>query len=533
MDIATLAVTLGIIGSIATVMAFLYSVIFGPRGLVEYFENRHRSAASSDRAGLTVLPKSKDYSKGIEPVSRDIMRGDNQKALTAIEEIYGLDELNSVSDPLSKATILLHEGEARAYLGQKEAIGILREVIDLIESTTTHNEYQSHYKEHLLGRAHNDIGYVYRSFRDYGDAVKEYLRALPHLRLSSNEVAYSETLRNLGYVYSRQGKLESAELICRDALELSRKTGDRRGEALSQNTLGLVYVGGKQYDFAQINCESALSIFESLENSRGIGLALNALGNTLRRLGATNVYPSGKTIQFFQEAKRLLARSADIFSKLSEPLRLVEAQNELGCVYRDWAKFYRLRANRMTEDFESQALEHLQQSRTLAAEKEMVVEEIDALEDLAELKFNAGDSRSTLELLDETEALIPKEYRITETLCIPKIPEPISEFWAALGKVSLLRGHLGFDGGNLKEASRYYLLASTYFGLYAETNTLIDYALPSIYARLRCLSPDELVKWRKHAKSYQDESGVENIKLMQVLDDTMGVLETGSDVGGN
>lgn len=523
------------IALILAALAILYPAIFGGRGLVDYFQHRRtkRELAVQEHRSK-YLPQSNIYTPLLESVRQSLAQGKNQVALKAIQQIPIDRQIDDV-DPLSEATRIYYEGEAKTNLGQKEAIKLLRESIRLAESVSPTEPDRIHYKEWIIGRSHHDVGYMLKTFKNDDAAVVEYLIALPHLHRSANRSAYARTLKNLAFIYARQGKLIAAELICRDALKIFREIGDKSGEALSENTLGLIFESGRKYSLAQLLCKQALAKFESEKDSRGIGLACTGLGRILRRLSATGDYPSEVTVGFFREAKQLLERSKEIFEGPdSEPSRLIEVYNELGCAYRDWAKFYIQSATEIgqADELETCAVEHLEKSYHLASENKMLAEVADTLEDLAELEFNRADIENARERLKRLDAIIPKEYWIAKTFGMPHISEPVAEYWAILGKAHLLRGHIAFDCGQQLEAAEKYVLASIYFGLYSETSPFMDFAMPSIYSRLRKLDPSEIADWRLSANRFQSGFGATRTKLMEVLDETMGILELNAGMSG-
>lgn len=571
-------ITLGIIASIVTILAFLYMLFFGQRGLIDWLEKRRQKAGTSAHpvvplaaTGPSTYPVAPPTSIGlstsqeriINAIKQRLARGEYRQALLDLAVIHlvmgneekarlaagdqwvrlraqplpmsiqGVDllALQGSQGPYFIAALLTYQGEAMSYQGQKEAIPLLREAISTLEKAELRNGTGSRpwQWEHILGRAYNDLGHIYWTFKNYDQAVQEYLRALPHLKRSMDESDYADTLKNLGYIYALQGKQTAAEILCRDALEIFHRLEIRDKEALSLNTLGLVHIAGHQPYLGEMRCQEALRISEPAADERSIGLACNALGHALRDMGSLDVYPLSKAVAFFHRAEHFLTRSLGIFtmSIKDEPIRLVEAYNELGCTYRDWAALYRQQSSHLAEAvrLEAQAQDHLQNSGDLAAQHGFVVEQVDTLEDLAELRFNRKEHREALGLLEQVEEAIPKKYLFRSPAGLPHTEEPISEFWAVLGKANLLRGHIALEQGNKREALWRYTMACTYFDLYSEHTILLDFATHVIHNRLHGLDPDELAEHRRYVQQCAEKYGLTRPRLLDIFDDTLVVWQ--------
>lgn len=544
-----------LISVVVAIVAFLYVVLFGQEPIAKVIRSWKEQRRKPTENSVTYLPDYKEHARIIEPIKERIGAADYKGALTNIAKAYlgmgdeekarlaagtGWDTLRlhrqeirfanddleiAKGDPYLTALLLVLHGENLVYLGRKDAVLPLRDAIRLMENVAPEDSQQTRRREHILGRAYNNVAYFYWSVGNYEHSAREYLLALPHLRRAGNPLAYADTRKNLAYIYALQGNLTPAEILCKDALGSFQSLGNHAGEALSLNTLGLINVEGQQHETARMRCEKALGIFESLGMERGVGLACTALGNSLRRLASRDAYAPRETNTFFRDAEHSLNRAVNIFTNtVSEPLRLVHAHNELGCTYRDWAAFYRRQGDSECAKLEASALDNLQASQDLAKRIGVLVERADTLEDMAQVYFNRCEYARALQLLDESESLIPQEYLIKDSTGAPTVVEPVAPFWSVLGKTSLLRGHIAFDQAQKKDAARWYTLASAYFGLYAKATALTDYAVRSVYTRVCGLPSDELVDWRRFAGLCEKEYHLGRTKLTEVLDDTLGQI---------
>lgn len=540
MDLSTLA-------NVVTVIVGTIAITGATYGIFQFFKRIRRDRVRAGEETFFPLPRDSRFENFLEKIRGQLDKGESKKVVEEIEEkkrnplsldpsapITSLKELEA-QDPLSLAELLLAQAEAMLKLADRQVLFVCQGIIQLCETARVTTPAQIQRREHIWGRALNNIAYFYRTFKDYPRAEQEFRRSIPHLRRSHDRVIYADTLKNLAFVYALQGKLTAAELICQDAIEIFHDCRVKSGKAYGLNTLGFIQVERRQHHIGEIRCKRAVELFESIREPhglRGIGLACIFLGYSLQRLSGRDVYSVEQRIRYLEQAEEHLNRSANIFLKqYEEPPRLVETYGALGCVYRDWARLAKsISSYAEVRKLEEAALDKLERSFERARDLKMDAEQADVLEDMAQVYF-ARDKNDiqTIRLLDEATDLIPDEYKIPETQGLPHIQEPITPHWATLGKISLLRGHIEFESGHRTESAYWYTLAGAYFDLFANTTPLTDYAASSIYANLRKIQATDLSAWRYQADKIQAEYQLRRTQLMDILDQTLGVLDLPSE----
>ena len=538
MDLTTLAnVVTVIVGAIAIVGA-----------LFRFIRQRQRERFREGEETFFPLPKDSRFERFLEKIREQLEKGESKKAADEIREkirnplsldpsapITSLKELEA-QDPLALAELLLAQAEAMLKLGDRQVLFVCQGIIQLCNAArvTTADDLQR--REHILGRAINNTAYFYRTFKDYPRAEQEFRNSIPHLRQSNDRLLYADTLKNLAFVYALQGKLTAAELICRDAIEIFQERGVKSGMAYGLNTLGFIQVERRQHHIGLLRCKRSLELFESIRDQRGIGLACIFWAYSLQRLSGRDVYSFQEQLGYLEQAEKQATRSVNIFLKhYEEPPRLVEAYGARGCIYRDWAKLARDAKHSLAEieKLENAALENLQPSFNRARDLGMTAEQVDVLEDMAQVYFTRKQFDQTKQLLDQAAALVPPQYFISETKGLPTIQEPITPYWASLGKIALLRGHIEYDSEHKTESAYWYTLAGAYLDLFASTTPLTDYAATSIYARLRNSHATQIAAWRHDADKIQEQYRMKRTQLMDILDQTLGVLDAPSHVAEN
>lgn len=94
-----------------------------------------------------------------------------------------------------------------------------------------------------LGEAQvlNNLGVTAIGLGEMGDALARYNRALAIFRELGDRQWEARTLNNLGSAYYDLGEMQRARAAFEQALELRRAVGDRRGESVTLNQLGRVH----------------------------------------------------------------------------------------------------------------------------------------------------------------------------------------------------------------------------------------------------------------------------------------------------
>jgi tetratricopeptide (TPR) repeat protein len=366
------------------------------------------------------------------------------------------------------AALLTYKGEALLYLGRnREATAALEAAIERLEPVEPGNEYERQDKALVLGRAYNDLGYIRSRERHFADAIVEYERALDYLE--PYPALWADTRKNEALSQAGKGELLLARAYAQEAEDKFRALGMEYSEALALNTRGLIELQTGESREAEILCGEALSIFQRLGDQRGEGLAAIALGWALRKKGGLAPIHTSQVDEAFQEAERFLNRAIEVFRRIDEPARRMEAYGQLGCVYRDQANLYRRMHvhEGQIRGLEEKAHKNLQHSIELAEQHGMTIERADRLEDLAEVYLNWREFGEAAHKLDESDALIPDGYAITRERGLPSPQDPDSSMWYLLGKNGLLRGRIAFEQEKYEEAVEQCMLAYSYFGLYS------------------------------------------------------------------
>ncbi|MEZ0397194.1 MAG: tetratricopeptide repeat protein [Anaerolineales bacterium] len=302
-------------------------------------------------------------------------------------------------------------------------------------------------QERLLGRVYDRFGYLTRTYGHYGKAVECYRQALPYLEKSESLEELATTLNNLAFVLAFLGETEKAKEYADKAIEHRQRLGQRFPLGLSYNTRGLIYAS-ENHERAVRECRRALAIFEEINAPRGIGLACNALGYILRKQGQGKVEKGDCAggEKCFQEAKKFLERSIEIFSKqVAEPIRLWEAYNELGSLYYDWGC-----SSSYQEDKKAnlnKAVEQHLLSLDAFKENKPPFQEADTCEDLAKTCAMLGKMEEAAAWLDKSRSLVPDEYDFTKQ-GHAQFPPAGEGHWLSMGKIWLRKGAWALNTAN-------------------------------------------------------------------------------------
>jgi len=451
--------------------------------------------------------------------------------------IFGVD------DPLFWAHLLTSYGEALLYYGAPEAQArqVLEKAVSLLETSGDEEKEDSRrwWRIRILGRAYNRLGYLHRLARRYKMCVDFNHTALHYYRQLDIRDEMADTLNNAAYAYALLGDISRAEKLIDDALELRRALGQAYPLALTLNTRGLIHLLAGEPHRALPRCQEALGICQQLEDWRGQGLAYNALGLAYRTLGNLHrlgVYKFGQALDFYKKAEDVLRQAIRIFSvEAPERVRLVEAYEELGSVYRDWAILLQgiKQEAEAAQRFE-QALEKFEQAIKEAGD-DWPVDRADAYEDMADVFALQDQLDRAEECLRTAETLVPTEYLLVEGQGFRDVSEPIEGFWQIMGKIHLARGHnisapiRGLESltdeqeSVLLDAVEQYALAMAYFLKYSTHLRLHREAFRAVYERLKKYGIRRLEKAEECVLAVADRFKVDLSPLVAEIDETLGL----------
>ncbi len=457
-------------------------------------------------------------------VRRHWARGDSQTAReVALDLIASEDPLfdwNKIDDDFYKADLLValveaavqeaaHIKSAAAVLNQKLQLAF-KDVPDFLEyainilkakgnQSSLDKAQQWHYHR-ISGAAHNRLGYFYRTTGRYGLALSHYQQAVAHFSRADVKSELTFALTNTAYLLGLNARPTEAFRLISRAIELNRESKRDYPLALALNTLGIIYTLDNHPNWGVKECHEALETVKAIGDDRGIGMALIGLGYSLRK--QANQWKFGgisakEANSIFQQAAKTLNEAVDIFSAFDEPIRLWEANNELGSLYCDWAWLMRSRLNDRSQAlaYYDQSISYQEQARKLADEHDLESQTWDSLDDLAQ----AYGDRSTLNIemddietarrdrqqaeryLIEVDGSIDAKFKLAVGGFDSETGEGEAQ-WVAMGKLHLWRGVWRFrdveykqaaEGeteSRLKEAMANLFLSSIYFRQYWPTS---------------------------------------------------------------
>jgi tetratricopeptide (TPR) repeat protein len=458
---------------------------------------------------------------------------------------------NLSNSRLAQADAEVYYAQALIYTGKEvdEGIALLKKHIldlegqqkpdDLARQGNPH-EYISWKRNLVLGRGHNNLGYAYWIEKShYQLALREFRLAVPYFRASDMDEENATTCDNMGRVCTLLYESGRAEALLDDSLALREKLGRSYRIGLSLNSRAICCLTFEQPHRARQLAKEALKIFEDLGALRGIGLASISLGRSLRQLGnlgAAGLYSSNETEELFKLSEKTLNEAISIFGgKIHEPVRLIEAYNELGCTYRDWAA-KAAKENRSTAKYIQNAIANLENSMTLS-EASHPVFYIDSCEDLAQIHYQKEDFERSEDWLQIAEDRVPSDYKLHEGKGISAIAEEelIEEYFLMLGKIELTRGYISFDRGiriggsqiprdDLVQSIRHFAFAVTYFERFSDRAAGLEKAYKQLYERFKKCKHDDLRYLLEQAiPDIARQYGLDPKWLSRFFEDTLGL----------
>ncbi|GAB4535001.1 MAG: hypothetical protein Kow0063_18750 [Anaerolineae bacterium] len=504
-----------------------------------------------------LLPRSRfDRHCGVRWVKFHLARDDVRRAADVAGRMLEADEPplggpKAQDDRLYQAELRLWRAEALLYLGQEqEAERWLKESLGILRRSRASRPYLVWRRSRLTGRAYNDLGYIYWRSQRYGDSVQEYRKAITQFRKADIRDELADTLNSLAYVYALLGDTSRAKALVEDARQLREQAGQTYPLALTCNTTGEIHTLANEPEEGIAWCERARRMFADMEGaedgegySRGLGLAYLGLGRAHRKLG-----DKGKRGQYsfkaaegeFEEAARWLEMALAIFGgdepRVNEPLRHWEALNELGSTYTDWAYLLAWHGLHKQADEKYQRSVEYQERAAQVAEKDRTFELqlLDSYDDLAYAYAQWGQQDVAEDYLKKIYEAVPEEYQLVKGRGFQKLSNPVDGYWLVLGKYHLQRGiwaRKAAERGDtpqdkdrhLDVSARHFALAMAYFQKFSPEQTYVYVTSRTVYQHFRDLKPQRLERLRREVRNVAREYRVNLSRLLDTLDDTLGL----------
>ncbi len=458
-------------------------------------------------------------------VQRFIAQGQAPQAIAA-SRILQTDKqihikLKVADDPLFIAILKTYEGEAFLSRSTTQAIKALNKAIQLFERAKLENkpdDLKNQLRPRHLGRAYNNRGYAHARGNRWQEAIHDYQQALPRLRVTGLPHQTADTIKNLAFAYTNTGQLLAAEILCREAIRLCRENKLEYLSGMGVNTLAIVELQADNPNRAVPLAKAALNIFANVAqggDKRGMGLANLVVGKANRVRAQLDIYSVQESRDHFGASEDALKSGYDTFKKggeWHEPARELEALQQLGCLYRQWAHFEKTRANGSPQSVRSllkQSREKFDAATKLVTDK-YVGTQADLLNDLAELYWVQGIRERALSFAHQSDRAVRaegKNYFIEEH----KQPEqPRFQLYIILGKNALLRARIALKEADLEQAARHYTAASAYFDRLEGDPSARELAARRTFRMYQDLvdarlAAKQLEDFRQHVEQFQTE----------------------------
>lgn len=191
--------------------------------------------------------------------------GDPAAALAGYRDSLAI--FRTAKDPLGEATSLSNLGRAQATLGQaEEALAAYDQALALWRRLGRNRD---------AGKTLANRGELLISLGQAERALDDLGQALP---LLAGRPEAAGVLASRAYLQSEAGRTAQAEADLRQALALQRRTGDRRGEAVTLNGLGLLRQKQGRVAEARQIFEQVVALFAALGDPPNEAAALTNLG---------------------------------------------------------------------------------------------------------------------------------------------------------------------------------------------------------------------------------------------------------------
>jgi tetratricopeptide (TPR) repeat protein len=470
-------------------------------------------------------------------IKRYSVRGRHEKALEIAQNEIWVNE-RYATDPerylITLAELRLWQGQSAMYAGKPgESLRIYNAILAEIEKiyspdqirTKLEGNHISQYETdricHLAGRMYNNRGYInWMYMGKYWLALEEFAKALKYFDLVNLPEETANTKDNIGRVYSILGYSFPALEAIREGLKLRTSSNLDYREALSRTSLAIAYTQFDNVGLALQEVENALQIFRHIRIERGVALAQLTRGLTYRtqsELWRELNLTVDQALQLTEKAENDLLDALGIFiDAVQEPIRNVQAYNEVACCYR--SRYLLLKQKHDIEEQRNalrRGLSYFERAIAEADLHDFLAEKLDSLQDRAVLHVRVGQFDKAKEDLQAVRKLIPSNHKIQPEKGLPQLAKTdlVDAYYKLMGQVELLTGAIVVEEGRSNEERpdqnvildmiEHYVLAVVYFNTFSGKSFTNRHTNSRIYARLRKCDPEFLMELRdKHLAGF-------------------------------
>lgn len=335
-------------------------------------------------------------------------------------------------DPELRAFILVRMSELRAYTGQskdpaEDASQAIEIYEQLIEQASSEEE-----KRRLLGElahAYNNRGFAHRTMNRLDEALSDYERAL---RLPCSPKYKAKILNNKGFVYFLKADLIKARTDVGKALKIRLELKIPYELGFGYNTMGIIMEHSGRFKEAADFYRRAFSEMKVARSQRGEAMVLLNQGRLAR------------VINNFPDAEKHLTTARNISEKIKDNSTLIDALNELGCVYRERAE---------PDDLQKAKLA-FQASLEMSRKHNNLHKQADNLEDMSLFYYNWGVLAKRQGNMTESDTLLNLAQ---ENAILAGNIAKEREYSYIEAKSQRTLGELAFERGRFDEAFDMYL----------------------------------------------------------------------------
>ncbi|MHA7058649.1 tetratricopeptide repeat-containing sensor histidine kinase [Aquimarina sp. M1] len=198
----------------------------------------------------------------------------------------------------------------------------------------------------ILSSTYNNMANIYSDINNYELAEKYYKKSIV-LKKQYNSKKLGASLSNLALIYIAQKRMDSAEVLTKEALKISKKNNNTLSESLSYNRLASIALGKKEYQKSKKYYDSSYQAAVKTQNNK-------VAANAKQQLGLIAI----KTKEY-EKAERLLAEArTELLTLQTKPLLLTNyrysatldsARNNLAEAFA-WQKKYQKIADQNSSD---------------------------------------------------------------------------------------------------------------------------------------------------------------------------------------
>ena len=295
------------------------------------------------------------------------------------DQVQQIDSLKEVISTAKHDTVkinALFSWDNIIYASDPELdLELNQQIIDVCETNLKNelNVSELNKFKKLLTNSLNNIGLIYSNQGNYEKALDYYAKSIKIREEIGDKSGTGGSYNNIGIIYDQQGNLEKALENYSESLKISEEIGDKKGVSSSLTNIANIYYVQGNYEKSLEYILKCLEIDKELGDKRGMANSYHNIGAIYKNQGNME-----KALEYY-------AKSLKISEEIGDKMGMGHSYNNIGIIYDEQGNL-------------KKALEYLLLAKNLFQEIYVISNLDETLKALSDVYKKLGKYKQALEM---------------------------------------------------------------------------------------------------------------------------------------